>query len=109
MSDKRQIKNNKGEEQRTSRRDFLGQVAVGAAAAAIVKPRAAASATADLPLQVPRAVAESLSGPSQRAEFTGEGMTGAQVFANLCKDENLAALLHVVDRETGRFTGSVGD
>ena len=93
MSDKQRVKKDiNGQEQRTSRRDFLGQVAVGAAAAAIVKPRAAASATADLPLQVPRAVAESLSGPSQRAEFTGEGMTGAQVFANLCKDENLAAL-----------------
>ncbi|MBF8269678.1 MAG: hypothetical protein HW386_1387, partial [Gammaproteobacteria bacterium] len=37
MSDKQQVKKNtNGQEQRTSRRDFLGQVAVGAAAAAIV-------------------------------------------------------------------------
>ena len=93
MSDKRQVKRNAaGEENRASRRGFLGQIAVGAAAAVIASPRAGSSEPASLPLQVPKAVEESLSALPRRMEFTGDGMTGAQVFANLCKDEDLAAL-----------------
>jgi acetolactate synthase-1/2/3 large subunit len=93
MSDKRQTKRSaQPEESRASRRGFLGQIAAGAAAAAIVSPRTGSAEPASLPLQVPKAVAESLSAPVRRADFAGEGMTGAQVFANLCKDEDLAAL-----------------
>ena len=43
-------------------------------------------------IRIPRAVDESLSAPPSRADFSQEGITGAQVFANLCKDEELAAL-----------------
>ena len=43
-------------------------------------------------IRIPKAVDESLNAPPRRAEFSGEGMTGAQVFANLCKDEDLTAL-----------------
>jgi len=43
-------------------------------------------------IRIPKAVDESLNAPPRRAEFSGEGMTGAQVFANLCKDEDLPAL-----------------
>ena len=93
MSDKRQVKRNAAaEENRASRRNFLGQIAVGAAAAVIASPRPGSSEPASFPLQVPKAVEESLSAPPRRMEFTGEGMTGAQVFANLCKDEDLPAL-----------------
>ena len=42
--------------------------------------------------RVPAAVGESMDAPARRADFSGEGMTGAQVFANLCKDEELPAL-----------------
>ena len=54
-------------------------------------------------IRIPKAVDESLNAPPRRAEFSGEGMTGAQVFANLCKDEDLPALFcaagnyHIVD------------
>jgi acetolactate synthase I/II/III large subunit len=43
-------------------------------------------------IRTPKAVDESLNAPPRRADFTGQGMTGAQIFANLCKDEDLPAL-----------------
>jgi thiamine pyrophosphate-dependent acetolactate synthase large subunit-like protein len=43
-------------------------------------------------IRIPKVVEESLNAPTSRAEFAGQGMTGAQVFANLCKDEELPAL-----------------
>jgi thiamine pyrophosphate-dependent acetolactate synthase large subunit-like protein len=43
-------------------------------------------------IRVSKAVDESLNAPPRRADFSGEGMTGAQIFANLCKDEDLPAL-----------------
>jgi len=43
-------------------------------------------------IRIPKAVDESLNASPRRAEFSGQGMTGAQVFANLCKDEDLPAL-----------------
>ena len=54
-------------------------------------------------IRIPKAVAESLNAPPCSAEFAGQGMTGAQVFANLCKDEELPALFcaagnyHIID------------
>ena len=55
-------------------------------------------------IRIPKAVAESLNAPPcSCAEFSGQGMTGAQVFANLCKDEELPALFcaagnyHIID------------
>jgi thiamine pyrophosphate-dependent acetolactate synthase large subunit-like protein len=47
---------------------------------------------ADSSLRVSTIITESLAAPPRRAEFTAEGITGAQVFANLCQDEGLAAL-----------------
>jgi len=53
--------------------------------------------------RIPKAVDDSLHAPPSRADFSGEGMTGAQIFANLCKDEELPALFcaagnyHIVD------------
>ena len=43
-------------------------------------------------IRIPKAVDESLNAPPRRADFTEQGMTGAQIFANLCKDEELPAL-----------------
>ena len=43
-------------------------------------------------IRIPKAVDDSLNASPRRADFSGEGMTGAQVFANLCKDEGLPAL-----------------
>ncbi len=54
-------------------------------------------------IRMHNAVDASLNAPPRRADFTGQGITGAQIFANLCKDENLAALFcaagnyHIVD------------
>jgi thiamine pyrophosphate-dependent acetolactate synthase large subunit-like protein len=69
-----------------------GRAAVGETAGAAAVRAMAEKDAADSSLRVSRAVAESLASPARRAEFTGEGVTGAQVFANLCQDENLAAL-----------------
>jgi acetolactate synthase I/II/III large subunit len=43
-------------------------------------------------IRIHKAVDESLNAPARRADFGEQGMTGAQIFANLCKDEDLAAL-----------------
>ncbi|MBN2321316.1 MAG: hypothetical protein JXR49_19710, partial [Acidobacteria bacterium] len=43
-------------------------------------------------IRIPKAVDESLNAPAGQADFTGEGMTGARIFANLCKEEELPAL-----------------
>ena len=93
MSDKRQVKTNaKSGRNQSSRRGFLGQMAAGAAAGALASQSVAKAQPEGNPLPVPKAVEESLSAPIVRADFTEAGMTGAQVFANLCKDEGLAAL-----------------
>ena len=93
MSDKRQTDQYPIPEQtRASRRSFLGQMAAGAATAAIAGTKVGSAGPTSPALQVPTAVEESMSAPVRRADFAGDGMTGAQVFANLCKDENLAAL-----------------
>jgi thiamine pyrophosphate-dependent acetolactate synthase large subunit-like protein len=43
-------------------------------------------------VRIPKAVTQSLAAPPRRVGFSAEGITGAQIFANLCKDEDLAAL-----------------
>ena len=69
-----------------------GSVPAGETAGAAAARAVAEKEAADSSLRISRAVTESLAVPARRAEFAGEGMTGAQVFANLCQDENLAAL-----------------
>lgn len=87
----------------TSRRQFLGVAATGTVAAAAANVAAAAlTQTSGSPAQtytrVPsdgtaKLFQESLNSPATRTDF-GDGriVNGAQVFANLCKDEGLAAL-----------------
>jgi thiamine pyrophosphate-dependent acetolactate synthase large subunit-like protein len=54
-------------------------------------------------IQIPKAVAESLNAPPGDDSPAGQEMTGAQVFANLCKQEELPALFcaagnyHIID------------
>jgi acetolactate synthase-1/2/3 large subunit len=44
------------------------------------------------PIQMPKSVADSLAAPLKEGSFSGQGLTGAQVFAKLCKEEELPAL-----------------
>ncbi len=76
---------------RQSRREFVTGVTAAAVTGALLRPTAFGQ-TPIPSIQIPKAVAESLTAPVRRADFSGKGMTGAQVFANLCKDEDLPAL-----------------
>jgi thiamine pyrophosphate-dependent acetolactate synthase large subunit-like protein len=81
-----------------SRRNFLTTTALGAAAAAggVGTARGAvgtAVADLDIPsISMPKEVPETLSQQPEPGTFEGRGMTGAEVFARVCKDENLASM-----------------
>lgn len=84
-----------------SRRSVLG-VGVAAVSASVgLLPSLAAAETACAPGEAAntpidgtvKAFSDSLEAAATRKDFTSPGgITGAQIFANLCKDENLAAL-----------------
>ncbi len=76
----------------SSRRAFLGGVAAATAGGAFLQQRNLFGQATIPSIRIPKAVEESLSAPPRRADFSGQGITGAQVFANLCKDEDLLAL-----------------
>lgn len=80
-----------------SRRDFLRASSAGAGvAAALGGVGHAFGATipeADIPsIRIPADIPESLGEEPAPGSFEGRGITGAEVFARVCKDENLAAL-----------------
>jgi thiamine pyrophosphate-dependent acetolactate synthase large subunit-like protein len=82
----------------TSRRSFLtaaASTAVAASAALGAKAAAAADASAcdppDAP-KIPDDIAKSWASPVSHPDFGPDGITGAQLFANLCLNEGLAAL-----------------
>lgn len=77
---------------RPSRRNFLAPVAAGAVAAAVVRP--ASAATLGIPsISLPKEIPQTLNEPVRVGAFTDKnGMTGAEVFAKACKEEELAAL-----------------
>ncbi len=77
---------------RPPRRAFLSGVAAAAAAGKLLNSKPLFGDTAIPSIRIPKAVTDSLAAPPRRADFSGKGITGAQVFANLCKDEDLAAL-----------------
>ena len=82
-------------EKSTSRRNFLTTpAAAGAAAAAIATHGQLFAATsAPIPtIRIPKEIPANLSEPPKVGSFEGRGMTGAEIFAKLCKDEDLAAL-----------------
>jgi thiamine pyrophosphate-dependent acetolactate synthase large subunit-like protein len=80
-------------DQRPSRRNFLAPVAAGAVATALLQKDTLLAATTGVPsITIPKDITDSLAEPTKLGEFAGQGMTGAEVFARACKEENLAAL-----------------
>jgi thiamine pyrophosphate-dependent acetolactate synthase large subunit-like protein len=78
-----------------TRRQFLAGAApaVAAAAAALTPADVVAQATSAIPsLRIPREIATALGEAPTVGSFEGNGMTGAEVFADLCKKEGLAAM-----------------
>src|SRR5690349_20977028 len=81
----------------TSRRNFLVPLGAGAVVAALSKPGALSAApAAEAPpiptISIPKEIPRTLGEQAKVSSFEGKGMTGAEVFAKLCKDEDLAAL-----------------
>jgi len=82
-------------ESRPSRRGLFSSIGAGAVAAAIVNPgKIFAATTPAIPsIRIPKDITDSISEQTQLGSFSAEnGMTGAEVFAKTCKDEDLAAL-----------------
>ncbi len=91
MNDKSNSKSGAG----TSRRNFLGTpAAAGALAAAIATPGQLFAATSStIPtIRIPKEIPANLAEAPKVGSFEGRGMSGAEVFAKLCKDEDLAAM-----------------
>ncbi len=79
-----------------SRRNFLkASAAVGGAATAGI---ASSSFAADVPeldipsIKIPKDIIDSIAQEAKPGSFEGQGMTGAEVFAKVCVDEDLAGL-----------------
>ena len=78
---------------RTSRRNFFAVPAAAAAvAASAVKPVAMFAAPVIASITIPKEVPATLGEKAQVHSFEGKGLTGAEVFAKLCKEEELAAM-----------------
>ncbi len=79
-----------------SRRSFLKtSAAVGGAATAGLATQAMAQSIPDLDIpsiRIPSEIPDTLAEKERVGSFEGRGMTGAEVFARLCKDENLQGL-----------------
>ena len=81
-----------------SRRDFMRAGALGAGAAAATlgatsKSFAAPVMDIDIPsIRIPSEIPDTLSEAENVGSFEGNGMSGAEVFAKLCKHEKLAGL-----------------
>jgi len=81
-----------GKNEAPSRRNFLRPVAAGAAAAAFL-PQVKMMAAPPIPsITIPKDLPTSLGENAKVSSFEGRGMTGAEVFAKICKEEDLAAL-----------------
>jgi thiamine pyrophosphate-dependent acetolactate synthase large subunit-like protein len=79
----------------TSRRNFLtGPAAAGAVAATAIAPGALfAATTGAIPsIRIPKEIPANLAEQPKVGAFDGNGMSGAEVFAKLCKEEDLAAM-----------------
>jgi thiamine pyrophosphate-dependent acetolactate synthase large subunit-like protein len=81
-----------------TRRQFLAGAAPAVAVAAALSPAAALGQTSQqtnggIPsVRIPKEIDTALGEAPLVGSFTGNGMTGAEVFAKLCKDEGLAAM-----------------
>src|SRR6266567_3194325 len=80
----------------TTRRKFLLTSAAGAGAVVTAigaNTNVFAGPGATIPsIRIPKEIPDSLNETPKPGSFEGKGMTGAEVFAKLCKDEELAAL-----------------
>src|SRR5260370_18209193 len=77
---------------RPSRRNFIAPAAAaGAVAAAFLKPGPAMAAPVPA-ISIPKEVAGRMEEAAKVGSFEGRGMSGAEVFAKLCKEEDLAAM-----------------
>src|SRR5258708_22604859 len=84
---------NAKEDARPSRRNFMAPVAAGAvAAAAFLKPGQVMAAPPVPTISIPKEVTGRMEEEPKVGSFEGKGMSGAEVFAKLCKEEDLAAL-----------------
>lgn len=82
--------NDKKKNQEVSRRKFITKAAVGVGAtAATVLGESETQAAAENPIKVPAEFAQAAQAQPVKAAFP---MSGAQVFARVCKEEGLAAL-----------------
>jgi thiamine pyrophosphate-dependent acetolactate synthase large subunit-like protein len=91
MEDQDQAK----QDQATSRRKFLRAPAVAGAVAGTILSRGqlfAGTQGAIPSIQIPKEIPATLNEKPKGGSFEGKGMTGAEVFAKLCKDEDLAAM-----------------
>src|SRR5271167_4985717 len=78
---------------KTSRRNFLAvPVAAGALAASRFAPAAMLAEVGVNTITIPKEVSGRLDETPKVGSFEGRGMTGAEVFAKLCKEEELAAM-----------------
>ena|SRR5579884_1193547 len=79
--------------ERTSRRNFLAAPAAAGAVAAAITPGRLFAATTSIPsIKIPKDITASLSENPKDMKFEGRGLTGAEVFAKVCKEEELAAM-----------------
>lgn len=80
-------------EQPASRRDFLSVPAAAAAGVAMLKPEALRAAPPVVEsIRIPKEIPGTLGEAPKVGAFEGRGMSGAEVFAKLCKEEDLAAM-----------------
>jgi thiamine pyrophosphate-dependent acetolactate synthase large subunit-like protein len=85
--------NSKPSDEKTpSRRSVLWAPAAIGAAAAMAQPSKLYSAPGIPSITIPKEIPATLNEPAKILSFEGRGMSGAEVFARLCKEENLAAL-----------------
>lgn len=78
----------------TSRRDFFSgpAAAAGAVAAAMLASKPLSAAVPIPSITIPKEIPANLSEEPKPGSFQGRGMTGAEIFAKLCVEENLAAM-----------------
>ena len=77
------------------RRSFLASSAAGAGAfvAGVFANDEVRGAVTKIPsISIPKEFSDSMNQAPKPAAFEGAGMTGAEVFARLCKEEDLAAM-----------------
>ncbi len=92
---KKKTRDNRNEVDSTRRKFLLTSApAAGAVVAAVgTNTKIFAGSDAEIPsIRLPKEIPASLNEATKPGSFEGQGMTGAEVFAKLCKEEDLAAM-----------------